>query len=264
MATNFTANEMNELADQMHAAVEALDVAKVQALLGAGVDPDVWDITKDYDRPLQAVARNASDDALTIAKALIEAGADIDYQGDYDCTAFARSVENKVHKQNDWAMARYLISAKANPSLYDKDGLGPAEYASSNGNNSAIFAMLDAGMDPNVRGVSGPLIWYCAWDAPDVIQHLLARGADPNLAATHPIFPDQTPLQRAVESLSAGAIREDTFRKIAIQLIEAGADPAQMAPAPKCLAGFLHAREERAALSGLPPGIVDPKPHRTL
>lgn len=45
MATNFTANEMNELADQMHAAVEALDVAKVQALLGAGVDPGAFGIS---------------------------------------------------------------------------------------------------------------------------------------------------------------------------------------------------------------------------
>ncbi|MBK7657004.1 MAG: hypothetical protein IPJ18_20265, partial [Betaproteobacteria bacterium] len=227
-------------------------------------DPDVWDITKDYDRPLQAVARNASDDALTIAKALIEAGADIDYQGDYDCTALARSVENKVHEQNDWAMARYLISAKANPSLYDKDGLGPAEYASSNGNNSAIFCNAGRGNGPERARRQRPadLVLRVGCARCDSTPSR-ARGRS-QLGGNTPHFPDQTPLQRAVGSLSAGAIREDTFRKIAIQLIGAGADPAQIAPAPKCLAGFLHAREERAALSGLPPGIVDPKPHRTL
>lgn len=149
MAKRFTKKKMDDFAAQMHAAVKSLDVAKVQALLASGVDPDVWDITDDYDRPLQAVARRTGDDALAIAKALIEAGAEIDYQGDYDCTALARAVEFSGPEGDDWAMARYLIRAGANPSLYDKDGLSPAENANCEGRNGAVLAMLEAGMDPN-------------------------------------------------------------------------------------------------------------------
>ncbi len=264
MRTKFSADEMDNLAAQMHAAVESLDVAKVQSLLASGVDPDVWDIKEDYDRPLQAVARMNGVDALSIAKALIVAGAEIDYQGDYDCTALARAIEANGPSRDGWAMARYLISAGANPSLYDKDGLCPAEFANSNGNNDAVFALLEAGMDANVRGISGSLIWYCAWDEPDVIRALLARGADPDGGATGVNCAGQTPLQRAAESLAEGGMDEDTFCDIAIQLIQAGADPAQIAPAPDCLAAFLLACKEQDEFSDLPPGTTGPGPHPPL
>lgn len=257
-------DEQEVLAALMHAAIEALDVAKVQTLLASGVDPDVWDMTEGYDRPLQAVARSKGDDALTIAKALIEAGAEIDYQGDYECTALSRAVESEGPEGDDWAMARYLIKAGANPSLYDKDALTPAENANCNGNDDAVFAMLEAGMDPNLRCISGPLIWYVAFDSPAIIKALLSRGADPNAEAYGLMCAGQTPLYRAAESLSQGGMSEDTFLEIAIALIEAGADPAQIDPAPECLAAFLLAREEQSAFSDLPPGIVDPNPHGPL
>ena len=268
MGTEFSEDEQEDeqevLAAQMHAAIEALDVAKVQELLASGVDPDVWDITEDYERPLQAVARRKGDDALTIVKALIDAGAEIDYQGDYDCTALSRATEREGPEGDDWAMARYLIKAGASPSLYDKDALTPAENANSSGLDGAVLAMLEAGMDPNLRCISGPLIWYMAYSAPEVIKALLARGANPNAEAYGVMCKGQTPLYRAAESLSEGGMSEDTFLEIAIALIEAGADPAQIDPVPDCLAAFLLAREEQSAFSDLPPGIVDPNPHGPL
>ena len=252
------------LAAQMHAAIEALDVAKVQELLASGVDPDVWDITDDYDRPLQAVARRKGDDALAIAKALIEAGAEIDYQGGYDCTALARAAESAGPVGDDWAMARYLVKAGANPSIYNKDALTPAEYANSYGLDDAVLAMLEAGMDPNVRGISGPLIWYMAYSAPEAIKALLARGANPNAEAYGVMCKGQTPLYRAAESLSKGGMSEDIFLEIAIALIEAGADPAQLDEVPDCLAAYLLARKEKDEFSDLPPGITAPNPHGPL
>ena len=256
MQTIFSESDKKDFAAQMHAAVEALDVAKAQALLASGVPPDVWGITEDLDLPLQAVARRKGTDALTIAKALIESGADIDFQGDYDCTALARSVEQEGPDGDDWGMARYLVGAGAKPSLYDRDGLTPSEYANTNGNNDAILAMLDAGMDPHSGGISGPLIWYMSYDAPDVIRALLARGADPNAAAYGIACNGQTPLYRAAESFAEGGMDKDAFFSISTQLIQAGADPAQIDPVPDCLAAFLLARQERAAFEDLPAGIA--------
>lgn len=252
-------NDQEALAAQMHAAVDALNVAKVRSLLASGVDPDVWDITDDYDRPLQAVARRKGKDALSIAKALIKSGAEIDYLGDYDCTALARAVENEGPDGDDWAMARYLIKAGADPSLYDKDALTPAENANSNGHDGAVLAMLEAGMDPNLGGISGPLIWYMAYDAPEVIKALLARGVNPNAEAYGVACKGQTPLYRTAESFAEGGLDEEAFCAIAIALIEAGADPAQIDPTPGCLAAYLLARQEKADFSDLPPGTCHPE-----
>ena len=263
MSNEFEDDE-EQLAAKMHKAVAALHVAKVRSLLASGVPADVWDITEDYDLPLQAVSRRDGDDALSIVKALVEAGADIDFQGDYNCTALARAVETRGESNlNDWAVARYLISAGANPSLYDRDGLCPAEQAICTGNNDAVYAMLEAGMNPNVRGLVGPLIWYCAWDEPDVVRTLLARGANPEGEGIGPNGDKQTPLQRAVEALDQGG-DEATFCDIAIQLIQAGAEPVQIDPAPECLAAFLLARKENAAFSDLPPGTTGPGPRPPL
>lgn len=263
MQTEFSADEMLALAAQMHAAVKAFDVDKVQSLLAYGVDADVWDITDEYDRPLQTVARYKGGKALIIAKALIEAGADFDFQGDYDCTALARAVENEGPDGDDWAMARYLIKAGADASLYDRDALTPAENANSNGHDSAVLAMLEAGMDPNLRGISGPLIWYMAYDAPEVIKSLLARGVNPNSEAYGVACKGQTPLYRAADSLSDRSIDDSRFLDIAISLIEAGADLSCLDPVPDCLTAFLLSRKERDEFSDLPPGSVA-KPHGPL
>lgn len=268
MGTEFSEGEQEDeqevLAAQMHAAVEALDVAKVQALLASGIDPDVWDITDDYDRPLQAVARRKGEDALSIAKALIDAGADIDFQADYDCTALARAVENEGPDGDDWAMARFLIKAGANASLYDRDALTPAEYANSNGHDDAVLAMLEAGMDPNLRGISGPLIWYMAYDAPEVIKALLARGVNPKAEAYGVGCKGQPPLYRAAESFAEGGMDDNRFLATAISLIEAGADPSCLDPVPDCLTAFLLARKEQGEFSDLPPGIVVTEPRGPL
>lgn len=264
MQAKFCEDDQELLAQQMHQAVGVLDVAKVRELLASGVPADVWGITDDYDLPLQAVSRRDGDDALSIVKALIEAGADIDFQGDYHCTALARAIEKTGGSdRNDWAIARYLVSAGANPSLFDRDGLCPAERANCTGNNDAVYAMLEAGMNPNVRGLVGPLIWYCAWDEPDVVRALLARGANPEGEGIGPDDAKQTPLQRAVEALDQGG-DEATFCDIAIQLIEVGADPVQIDPAPECLMAFLLSRKEKVMFTDLPLGTTGPGPRPPL
>lgn len=258
MQAKFSEDNQDELAQQMYVAVAALDVVKVRELFAYGVPADVWGVTEDDDLPLQAASREDGDNALSIVKALVEVGADIDFQVDYNCTALARCVvKQDGSDRNDWAIARYLIRAGANPSLYDRDSLCPSENANCNGNNDAVLAMLKAGMDPNVRGIVGPLIWYCAWDEPDVVCALLARGANPNGEGKGIDGDKQTPLQQAAEAFEEGG-DADIFCNIAIQLIQAEADRVQIDPAPNCLAAFLLTRKEQDAFSDLPPGKVGP------
>ena len=108
MNAKFSEDDQEELASEMHKAVGSLNVAKLQSLLASGVPSDVWGITEDYDLPLQAVSRRDGDNALPIVKAPVEAGADIDFQGDYNCTALARATEaSGESNQSDWAIARY-------------------------------------------------------------------------------------------------------------------------------------------------------------
>ena len=258
MQVRFSEDNQDELAQQMYVAVAALDVVKVRELLASGVPADVWGITEDDDLPLQAASREDGDNALSIVKALVEAGADIDFQGDYNCNPLARCiVKQDESDRNDWAIARYLIRAGANPSLYDRNSLCPAEDANCKGHSDAVLAVLEAGMDPNVRGLVGPLIWYCAWDEPDVVRALLARGANPNGEGKGFDDDKQTSLQRAAEAFEEYG-DADIFCKIAIQLIQAEADRVQIDPAPDCLAACLLTRKEQDAFSDLPLGKVGP------
>ena len=241
----------------MHEAVRALDERKVRELLMAGVPADVWELDEDDDLPLQAVARLDGEAAVSIAKALVEAGGDIDFQGDYGCTALARAVEaSDGSDRTDWAMARFLVKAGADTRIADQDGLCPAEFAIASGNTGAVLAMLDAGMPPNARGVAGPLLWYCAWDDPELVKELLARGAPPDEESCGFGQAPQTPLQRAVEAFEAGGSAA-TLVATAVALIEAGADPLRINPAPDCLRAYLLTRQEKAMFSDLPAGADD-------
>lgn len=250
--------DRENLANQMHRATRALNERKVRDLLVAGVPADVWGLDEDDDLPLQVAARFDSDAAVSIAEALIAAGATVDFQGHHGRTALARAVEAcDGSDRAGWAMARFLVGAGADISIANRDGLCPAEAAICNSYQGAVQAMLDAGMPPNARGVAGPLLWYCAWDDPQLVKELLARGAPPDEKSYGLGHEPQTPLQRAVEAFEAGGSSATTLAAIAIALIEAGADPRRIQPAPECLRAFLLSRQEKAAFSDLPAGADD-------
>ena len=96
-----------------------------------------------------------------------------------------------------------------------------------------------------------------------MVRALLARGANPNGEGKGIDGDKQTALQRAAEAFEEYG-DADTFCNIAIQLIQAEADPEQIDPAPDCLAAFLLTRKEQDAFSDLPPGTTGPGPRPPL
>lgn len=137
MGKEFSERQRMALAKKMFKAVNELDAGKVLALLESGVPADVWDITdEDGDLPLQVAASMDDGAALSIAKALVEAGANIDFQGDRDCTALATyrkqsltaRVPTLIHESftlsESSAICEYLEEIFAPPAyaaLYPKD-----------------------------------------------------------------------------------------------------------------------------------------------
>ncbi len=210
--------EQREMAEALFDAVREGDPGRVRKLLAAGTDADAWGHENpDGDLPLQAAARLRTPDAPAIVEALLDAGANIDFQGDYRSTALHRAVYEKA--DDGWAVARMLIRRGANPSLWDKEGLIPAEAAANEGHEEAVLAMLDEGMPVETAGCAGPLLRYVSWDSVRLVRELLDRGADPNVCAPKSKI---TPLHRAAESFGEGG---EESAEIALILLAAGADP---------------------------------------
>jgi ankyrin repeat protein len=210
--------EQRTMAEDLYDAVGEGDLGRVRKLLAAGTDADAWgQVNRDGDLPLQAAARLRTPDTAAIVEALLEAGANIDFQGDYGSTALHRAVYEEA--DDGWAVARMLIRRGANPSIWDKDSLIPAEAAANVGHEEAVLAMLDEGMPVETAGCAGSLLHYVAWDSVRLVRELLDRGADPNVSTPKSRI---TPLHRAAESFGEGG---EESAEIALILLASGADP---------------------------------------
>lgn len=227
--------ERERLAGELWAALGAADVARVRVLLAKGCDPDVWGwehANRAGDLPLQAAANIGGAAGLKIVKALVEAGADLDSQGGLDETALHRAVYDD--RKDGWATARFLVKAGASCGAWDKNGLTPPEAAKNEGNVDAVLAMLDAGMSPWVCGKAGSLLWYVAWDAPDLVEELLARGCHPDHTNR-----GQTPLARAVEAYVYSGKRCPRAARSMRVLVQDGANRSKTEVSPEVLEEML-------------------------
>jgi ankyrin repeat protein len=210
--------EKQKISNELHDAVQSGERKTIERLLAAGADPDAWGReNRDGDRPLQAAARLRTTGAAEIVEALLQAGAEIDFAGDFGATALHRAVYEK--SDDGWAVARLLVHRGANASIWDKDCLTPAEAAFEQGHDMAVVAMLEAGMPADVAGCAGPLLRYVSGSSVHLVKELLDRGADPNARTPSK---RNTPLHRTAESFGLGA---EAASEITLLLLEAGADP---------------------------------------
>src|SRR5579863_916600 len=133
--------------------VQALDDAAAAASFGRGNDSDGGGLT-----PLVFAARQ---DCLECAKALLDAGANVNQVTHYGWTALLTATQNRHYK-----LASYLLEKGANPNISNNGGWSPLYLATDNQNieggdyparkpdmDHMIFikALLDKGANVNVR-----------------------------------------------------------------------------------------------------------------
>lgn len=82
-------------------------------------------------------------------------------------------------RQDDLAMAKALLAAKASPKAENRYGVTPLSLACTNGNAAMIALLLDAGADLNapLRGGETPLMTAARTGKLDAVKLLLAKGA---------------------------------------------------------------------------------------
>jgi ankyrin repeat protein len=196
--------------------VQALDDAAAAASFGRGNDTDGGGLT--------SLVFAARQDCLECAKALLDAGANVNQTTHYGWTALLTATQNRHYK-----LASYLLEKGANPNISNNGGWSPLYIATDNRNieggdyparkpdmDHLIFikALLDKGANVNVRvcGIKstpenctgdstetrtnftmqwlqedGATPFLRASQSGDVelMKLLLAHGADPKIMTSH-------------------------------------------------------------------------------
>lgn len=202
-------------AQGLAAAVEAGDLARVQALLDQGVSPD----SRNRDGvPILAIA--ARQRRAEIVVALLAKGADVharvrdeaESSLDFPVVGLAvvsgsedtlrlllqagaspnEATRSKISPlmvaalHGNLETLKVLLAAKAEVEARDSDRLTPLMWAANRGQYEAARLLLDAGAQVNARGEldSPPLMYAAQGGYDDVVALLIERGADPSLKAT--------------------------------------------------------------------------------
>ena len=116
------------------AAAKAGDLARVEALLAVGIDPDQADGHRNT-----ALIFAARDGRLAIARALIAAGATVNWLDGEQVTPLILAAY-----RNRPALARLLLDSGADPAPRDRWGRRALDYALRRGADDPIAVMLRA------------------------------------------------------------------------------------------------------------------------
>jgi len=257
---------INETQHPVFEAVERGDLARVQRSIAEGADVDVrgrwnstplimaaWDghldivtyltqqgadLDAQYDAGNSALIVAAWHGHLEVAQYLVGQGADIHVKNKGGHTALTWAAEHghleivKLLVEHgadvngaealtavcEWGQAvevvKYLIGKGAElEARADRDGFTPLVAAAYRGNTDVVQALLAAGADPHVDH-GAPLEWAALFDQVGAVECLLAAGAQADEKLGH----DNTAL------VSAASHRPDERAKVVSALLEAGAD----------------------------------------
>lgn len=204
----------------LHEAAGNGDLEAVNALLASGVQVDLR--TRHFETPLMRAAYRGK---LDVVAALIKRGADVNAQrrssqGHNFGKATPLSLAARV---GHFRVSRTLLEAGAKVDPLDSGYFTPLAYASDAGNLELSKLLLDFGANPNgpAKGTRPlyeavgesflPVFEKRQWDKAtimELVQELLARGADPNGRVSN----GETPLHATLDI------------DIAKLLLDAGAD----------------------------------------
>lgn len=133
-----------DVSEELFAAIESGDAARVQALVAA--HPSLASARNDGGTSAVLVARYRG--ATEIFETLVAAGADLDV---FDAAALGRT--DRLGDALDADPA--LVDAGADPEARQHGGYTPLMSAAANGDEVAVDALLAAGADPRARGDDG-------------------------------------------------------------------------------------------------------------
>ena len=156
------------------AAVFHDSVRMISSLLEAEADVNCCDGLGNS--PL--IVSSAKSVSVQVTRQLIEAGAEIDAQGQYGCTVL--SGLSNIEKLS------MLLEAGANPNIQNESRATPLFTAARDGEKDVVRLLLRHGADPNLTLDSGysPLMWAAARGYAGMVRELIGAGADINARTT--------------------------------------------------------------------------------
>jgi ankyrin repeat protein len=170
------------------------DLGAVRALVRQGAD-----VNAPHGDGMTALHWAARNGDAEMAEILIHAGANLE--------AVTRiGAHRPLHvasRAGQTQVVRVLLQGGANAKATTSNGLVALHYAAAAGINDAVTALLDAGVDTNVREPAWghtPLMLAAAENRASTIRLLLSRGADASLTATLEQIPERQTVDGAART----------------------------------------------------------------
>jgi ankyrin repeat protein len=161
------------LEDQMRSAINAGDVALVEALVAAGADLD-----HDYGNEMRALHLAVNAQSAEVVEALVLGGADVDATIANGDTPLLQSANF-----NSGAVTRVLIRNGADATLLSREGFRqtPLHRAARLDNVEVLTALIEEGVDVDLapEGTTVTALVVAAfWGSPQSAEVLILAGAD--------------------------------------------------------------------------------------
>jgi len=163
------------LADDIHDAIKAGDIARVKALLDKDAKKVVSTrMATDGSTPLHWAAAFDSEAA---AELLIKKGADVNAKADNGSTPL-----HWAANKNTEAVAKLLVDNSADVNAVTVNGFAPLHWAAYRNATAIARLLIDKGANVNAQTLDDftPLHWAAYNNSIDTAQLLLSRGAIPD------------------------------------------------------------------------------------
>jgi ankyrin repeat protein len=184
---------------QFAVAIEDSDVEKVKALLEGGAAADTW---IDYgENDITPLMKAANDGEADIVKVLLEAGANVNAQGQGGKETALQNAVGSGHA----AIVKLLLDAKADLSLRNTFGFNAFTTAVSAGNREIAESLLAAGakIDDGAHTLT-PLMFAVSARSPEMVKWLASKGANVNAGVKEG---GQTALNLAILNADADMVK---------------------------------------------------------
>jgi uncharacterized protein len=183
-----------------------------------------------------------------LVRALLKAGAKADVANRFGATPLIEAV-----KLSDPALVRMLLDAGADPNKSNQDNQTALMLASTLGSLEIAKELIKRGARvnevENFRGQTA-VMWAAAQNHPDVVELLIAHGADVKRRANHDDWPRQMTSEPRAQYRQTGgltallyATRSGCYR-CAVAIVKAGADVNQ--PNPDGITPLINALDNKS------------------